>query len=385
MGSYHQMGHDSWNLITEKHLNNYQGIILSPVNEPYTSLPTKIANLRKTKPDIEIVLDPQYYQPASERGHLAEWPHFSDEADTVNLSDSSWWSKKLVALVDVAITVGANSICTPAVMPRIFDDDYYRWVVDVTNSLDTAASVKGIEVLVTSIVNLSELARKGRPEAIASILTSTDVSRVYLVLFDDLGPRRQREDVQALAGAMFLIKLLENAQTKVLVAFSGLDMMLWKAAGASHVATGKFFNLRRFVLGRFDDDSQAGGRVLPYWTDGELVTWLREEDVRLLDSKGFVDRSKVSSNPYSSEILEILDEGSGKAWVGASWRQYMFWFQETEIEISLIDGAAAKKMLKIADISWGKINSADIYLYDRVNTGDWIRPWLNAISAFEAK
>lgn len=379
MGAYHQMGHDSWNLVGEKPLHRFEGLILSPVNDSPDAVTQKLSQLRERKQNLDIILDPQFYEPRSARGHLIHWPHFSDDVDTVNLQDMNWWEKRSEALSSVASIIGANAICSPATIPRLYDDDYYRWTVDCANITAKHASDRGLGILLTAIVRLPELAHKGRSETVASILTSTGIDRIYLVLSDDIPPRTQRTDVEGLAGAIKLIRLLENAGTRVLVAFSGLDMILWKAAGASGVASGKFFNLRRFVPGRFEEDGAEGGRVVPYWTDTRLITWLREDDIRLLDKNALIDRPDVIANPYSERILEILDAGTGEPWVRYGWRQYLYWFQETEAAISN-DSKIAKMMLRNADSAWGNVNDSEIYLYDRQNTGDWIRPWLNAVN-----
>jgi len=377
MGVYHQMGHDSWNLVSEKALHGFDGLILSPVNDPPDVVEQKLKKLGKLREKIEVILDPQFYKPGSDRGHLAAWGHFSSDVDTVNLNDLAWWEKRSQALVKAAITVGADSICSPAMLARVFSDDYYRWTVQCADRLAHLASEAGQDVLLTAIVRLPELAQKGKPESIASILTSTDISRIYLVIWDDLGPRDQRVDVEGLAGAVRLIKLLEDAGTQVLVAFSGLDMLIWKGAGASATATGKFFNLRRFVPGRWDDPVE-GGRVVPYWTDDHLITWLRETDVRLLDRQGLIDRPGAAKNPYSVEILKIVDAGMGEPWVKFGWRQYLYWFKELESVLSA-DSNAIESILKAADARWGEVSKSRILLLDRENTGDWIRPWLNAI------
>ena len=377
MAVYHQMGHDSWNLIDEKSLHGYSGIVLSPVNDPPENVVTRLSKLGKRRDKLEIILDPQFYKPSSDRGHLASWSHFSDDVDTVNLGDISWWEKRCNSLVATARDIGANAICSPAMLPRVYDDDYYRWTVDCAQRLQDAAAAQGLDTLLTAIVRLQELAKKGTPQRIASILTSNRISRLYLVLYDDLGPREQRTDFEALAGAINLIRLLEDAGTRVLVAFSGLDILLWKAAGASDAATGKFFNLRRFVPGRWEDASE-GGRVVPYWTDGLLITWLREDDVKLLDKQGLIDRESTASNPYAQRILEVIDSGMGEAWMALGWRQYLHWFMEVEAAIDH-NHSIAHQLLVAADSHWGEVNGSGIYLFDRQNTGDWIRPWLNAI------
>lgn len=377
MAAYHQMGHDSWNLISEKNLRNYAGLILSPVNDSPDDVITKLASLGKKRKSLEVILDPQFYKPQSDRGHLANWDHFSEEVDTVDLGNVAWWKKQCKSLVSTATKIGANSICSPTIIPKVYSDDYYRWTVDCAELLYQAASDKSVNVLITAVVRLSELSQKAAPQRIASVLTSSNISRVYLVIFDDLGPRQQRSDFEELAGAVSLIRLLEEAGTRVLVAFCGLDVILWKAAGATDAATGKFFNLRRFVPGRWEDAAE-GGRVVPYWTDDFLIAWLREDDVRLLDREGLIDRDNAVSNPYSTKILEILDEGSGTAWVALGWRQYMHWFMEVESSISQ-DKSVARQFLTAADTRWAEVSASGVYLFDRQNTGEWIRPWLNAI------
>lgn len=377
MGAYHQMGHDSWNLVNEKALLGYDGIVLSPVNDSPEAVEARLKKLGKLRDKIEVILDPQFYKPSSDRGQLAAWGHFSDDVDTVNLTDMSWWEKRGKALVKVASDIGADAVCSPAMLARLFNDDYYRWTVECANRLAKHASEKGQDVLLTTIVRLPELAQKGKPESIASILTSTDISRIYLVILDDLGPREQRVDVEGLAGAVKLIKLLEDAGSRVLVAFSGLDVLIWKAAGATSAATGKFFNLRRFVPGRWEDAAE-GGRVVPYWTDEHLITWLREADVRLLDRHKLVDRAGASKNPYSLEILKIIDAGEGEAWVALGWRQYLYWFKEVEAAISTKHNEA-ELILAGVDKKWGMVTKSGVLLLDRENTGDWIRPWINAI------
>lgn len=377
MAVYHQMGHDSWNLIDEKSLHGYAGIILSPVNDSPDDVATRLTKLGKRRDNLEVILDPQLYKPSSDRGQLTQWKHFSEDVDTVDLGNQIWWDRQCESLVATACEIGANAICSPAMLPRVYDGEYYRWTVDCAERLLGIASEQKISTLLTAVVRIQELAHKGASERIASILTSNSISRLYLVLFDDLGPRDQRKDFEALAGAIRLIRLLEQAGTRVLVAFSGLDVLLWKAAGATDAATGKFFNLRRFVPGRWEDAAE-GGRVIPYWTDDLLVTWLREDDVRLLDMNGLIDRENAASNPYSVRILEILDAAKGEAWVALGWRQYLHWFMEVEGAISR-DRSTAHRMLVAADTRWGEVSAAEIYLFDRQNTGDWIRPWLNAI------
>jgi len=44
-------------------------------------------------------------------------------------------------------------------------------------------------------------------------------------------------------------------------------------------------------------------------------------------------------NPFSVQIFDILRGGTGKAWQGLSWRQYLRWVANTEAQLSAPDEA----------------------------------------------
>ncbi|WP_175813108.1 hypothetical protein [Burkholderia contaminans] len=378
MGVYHQMGHDSWNLIDRPELQRYSGLILSPVNNSQIEVSDRLDQLGFTRNLIDIILDPQLYKPRSDRGKLATWPYFPNDLDSADLTKVSWWVQRGETLIKCARQLGTTAICSPAMLPRVFDDAYYSHVVDIANQLHPIACDSKLEILLTAIVDLKTLTQTNSPHRIATVLTRTKVSRVYLIFLDDLKPRQQRTDYESLSNAATLITLLESAGTKVIVGFSGLDGILWKHAGATDLATGKFFNLRRFVPGRWDDAAD-GGKPAPYWTDDGLIAWLREPDVQLLLNVELIDRQAASRNPHSAEILQILDSKSGTPWLAIGWRQYLYWFQEMEQSIGR-DPSLALKLLLAADKKWGEIEKSRIQLYDRLTDGEWIRPWINAIT-----
>ena len=378
MSTYHQMGHDSWNLISEAELGEFGGLILSPVNDSPADVTAKVRAIREKKPELDVILDPQFYKPQSEKGKLGEWAHFDGVVDTTDLSDLNWWRVKCEKLKEEALRIGATSIASPAVIPRTYDSAYYDHAVQCADMLADLIASSDLAVVLTVIVRLPELGAPNAAEQIASIVTRTDIGRIYLVFFDDTQPRQQYADAPALAGAMRLIGLLESAGSSVLTAFCGLEVLLWKTAGATDAATGKFFNLRRFAPGRWAESTE-GGRQYPYWLDQDYLTLFRENDMQLLLREGLIDRVSAAKNPYSVKILEILDANLGTAWVGLGWRQYMSWFRE--IEDGLTTGiSSAADVLRSADAKWADLDRMGILLFERGNTGAWIRPWLNALT-----
>ena len=156
--------------------------------------------------------------------------------------------------------------------------------------------------------------------------------------------------------------------------------MLWKAAGASSCATGKFFNLRRFTSSRFEEPSQGGGQ-LPYWFHLPLVAFLREADVLRLRQSGRLALGDPA-NSASMEILEQFDTSPGTAWLAKSWRQYMWEFADLERRIAegVMDPA---QLLASAERAWLGLEDSGFLMEEPRNDGTWLRPWRRALVEYQ--
>jgi hypothetical protein len=375
MAAYLQQGHGSWGLLEEPAVGTYDGIVLSPVNDGPDSVRAGLARLGEQRSRYEVILDPQLYNPAIDKGKLNEWSYYPADFATANHADVSWWSDRGRDIVSQAAELGVNAICSPAMFPRHFTDDYYRFTVEVADSTAQHATDHGIDTLLTAIVPLKDLSNPGRAMQIASILSSSDCERIYLTfLAEDVQPREPLCDGQGLPTAVHLVRLLSR-QMRVHVAFCSHDLVLWKLAGAADVSSGKYFNLRRFTPGRWQDD-ESSGRVVSYWNEGKLGTLLRDQDVLRLDREGWFEGRVFTSNPSGAEILEILRSGSGKPWQKLSWQQYLRWVHNAEERFSA-DGEAVAAIERW-DRNWTQIDRMRVKFTDRFNDGSHIRIWLNA-------
>jgi hypothetical protein len=198
-------------------------------------------------------------------------------------------------------------------------------------------------------------------------------------------PRRELRDDSELAGAMSLISLLEETGEPVLVSHCSSDMLLFKAAGATHCATGKFFNLRRFTRSRFEEPEETGGGQLPYWFERSLIAFLREADILRLKANDYDNlvAQGASNNHWAKQILTSLAKSSGTAWVRLGWRQYLSWFGKTERELEKSNAPQVlREWLKSAEASWLDLEENDILMEEPRNNGDWIRPWRQALAKF---
>lgn len=376
MAAYLQMGHDSWNLIDDADVGKYAGIVLSPVNDGPTSVRDRLTRIGAARADMEVILDPQLYNPAANRGLLSEWSYYPVDFETADHSDPRWWASRGREVVADAANLGLQAVCTPAFLSRRYDDDYYRFIVDIGNEVRVEASRAGLDTLLTVIIPIRDLANPVRAYEIASIVSSSDCDRVYLTfLVEDIAQREPILDTAGLATAVHLLRLL-SLQLRIHVAFCSHDLVMWKFSGATDVSTGKFMNLRRFSPSRWQEDDTVG-RINSYWNEGSLLTLLRDQDVLRLDRAKWYDGEMFADNPAAARIINTLRTGAGEAWLKHSWRQYLRWV--STVEEQWRDPNEAELSLQSSDRKWGELARDRIQLLDRFNEGVHVRAWLNAV------
>jgi hypothetical protein len=383
MPAYQQLGHQAANLLEDARLITYRGAVLSPVNYAPVDLRPICEKAIQRRSSIDLVFDPQLYFPRSNRGQLRTWSYFPSEFDTADANAQEWWDGIVNRLVADANELGCTAICSPAEIPRIYADAYYARVVATGQTLQQAVSGSSIRALQTIVVPLSELAARDRALEIASIASGTCCREIYLVIVGTTDPRRELADAEELKGAMLLIAALQSARLSVFVAFASTDMLLWKAAGASNCGTGKFFNLRRFTVSRFEEPKE-GGSALPYWCEEGLVAFLRDSDLLRVRQRGLLS-SASQANPFAQEILENLDQKPPNPWIALGWRQYLYWFADAESRVA--DGELdVSALLKSAEDTWQAIEDAQppLLMAEPRNSGSWLRQWRRALAEYAA-
>jgi len=375
MSAYHQMGHDSQNLLGE--VSGYRGAIVSPVNETESDALAMIAE--HGSDTFEFILDPQLYFPQrGDRGQLSSWNYFPSDFDTADMSSAAWWRPICEKLAATGVRLDAKAICSPALYSEAaLTNEYYEAMRGHASTLVATIPSGGPRVLQTVLVRLADLTERKRVQEIASVVSSTKAEGVYLVFLSDVKPRLEIRNEEQLKGAMRLIAALEKSSLPVLVGCCSTDVVLWKAAGATSCATGKFANLRRFTPGRFGD-SEDGGKNMAYWLEDALIAFIRGSDIARIQPHGM---GAPGDNPFCAKILAQFASDPGKPWVGLGWRQYMAWFANMEHRLSM-DPTQAKALIRAAEKRWATLEGEDVFMEEKHNDGEWLRPWLRAVVEF---
>jgi hypothetical protein len=380
MGVYLQLGDRSVNLLREQRLHLYRGAILSPVNYPEHEVKKQIATHQGF--GYELIFDPQLYFPKSARGQLPNWAHYPKDVDSADTVSDAWWSERISVLSEVVKRLGPGAVCSPATSSRVFSASYYARMIAVADELRDSLKPTGIDVLPTVIANLRDHSDRRKVSETASIVTRSSAERVYLVFSTEVDPRRELFEAEDIAGGLRLIRALEESGIKVLLGFTSSDIILWKAAGATHCASGKFFNLRRFTPSRWDPPAGGGGQI-EYWFEEALLAFLREPDLVKVKSRGMLSEHS-NGNPFARMILDMLAAAQNTApdaWLSESWTQFLYWFQD--VEQRLREGkVTADQLLATAASNWDRLTAEGVFFDENPNDGHWINRWQQALRAF---
>lgn len=378
MSVFHQMADKSQNLLDDEYLVDYVGAVISPVNYTEDETRNHVERLRmRSGGSFEFVLDPQLYFPDSEEGVLPGRRFFPSEFRSGDYMSAKYWTDIAKEVAVVGKDLRAQYVASPAVVPKIYDDAYFELMTTVATSFADNADDRFIPMQSVIVSTRDLAATSDRAMIVASIVAATSCRWIYLMLDTDIRPRLELSDASRLTAVMKLISALERAGKRILIGYCSSDLILWKTAGATACATGKFFNVRRFTRSRFEDKEEGGGN-LPYWFEESLLAFVRAADFKRLAGEKLLSNATIR-NPLATEVLNAIEKDA--AWVKWSWVAYLWWFADVEKRLSA-GGTTAKDLLKVAKKVWTELDSREVYMSERLNTGEWVQSWLQADADF---
>lgn len=378
MGVFHQIGHDCINLVGERPLNPFSGLIWSPVN--YRE--DKVTAFNRSLPqNFARIFDPQLYFPDGEKRNLLAWDYYPEDFETTDNTNPVYWDEISKALIRTCQRTGCNTLCSPTPIPKQCNNGYYDFFTSRTSTLVELAKDSGISILQTVVIKLDDIDGDDCVKKIATIISRSSATGIYLIFSSSITPRRELKTPEELTAVMKLIYLLKQCSKKVIVGFCSSDFILWRYAGADDIATGKYFNLRRFTANRFlEEEAGGGGGQLSYMFDKSYLAFFREGDILRLDKKRLLD-PEIELNPYNASILNIVRSPSHKAWVALSWKSYLYSMMLLESTLKNNDKQIVD-LLATAEQNWERIKDNNILMEEVQNNGSWIRRWRIALNDF---
>lgn len=371
MSVFHQLGHQADNLISDPLIGKYDGVVLSPVD--YDMSNTRRIIRQHCSGTFECIFDPQLYVVDSGRMRDSDWAYFPTDVDSADPSDDGWWNRLNDAISSTIENLDIGSVASPIVISKRFSPEYYWHCVRTGDSLKERLG-SSRNVLQSVMVDFKTVPTMDEINTIASVVSATRTDGL-LMIFDFGTPGRIAvSDSTTLELAARLIKLLRQSGLRVVMAYCGSEMVLWRQAGCEHFATGKYWNLRRFAARRWaKKENGFVPNTAPLWFEPSLLGFLSNADVKRLSARGLLPDSSLN-HPASKEILAQWDSDKPTAWKAHAWKQFMSWFREYDSNPHP-GHASFDDYLASIEMSWAELRSENVLLEDPTNNGNWVRQW----------
>lgn len=369
MESYLQLGWASDNLLEESSALGFSGAIISPVDLEQSKVESRIKACSSL--GLDFVLDPQLFIPADPVRSLSEWSFWPDVFKTQDSSDIKSWHQLADQVLECADSIGCNTIASPAILPKVFDDEYYSFFASVDKHARDSAP-DGISVLQTVIVEADRLVDESNVYKIASLVSAHRADGYYLIFLDPQQPRPASSDVESLVNQAKLIRALRSTGARVVVGHTFVDAILFGAAGASACATGKYLNVRNFEIKRFKPPRSGGGQKT-YWFEESVLNLVAVEDMTSLAADGLLSEHTLY-NRYIDEVRTCITQN--RPWLRLSWLQYLNWFSIRACSVTPNNGLADDLLLS-ARKTFEKVRDERIDLHDTVND-KFVRAFIRA-------
>ncbi|MGA9497435.1 MAG: hypothetical protein WBV41_16365, partial [Terriglobales bacterium] len=164
----------------------------APLNYTPSETEQQVSELKKA--GRFTLLDPYLYHPQSDKGQLPKWSYYPKDVDTADLSSASWWSPLVNGVAKAAVETGVDAVCSPAIVPKIFSDDFYSQIVEHGSQLQDVLKGTKIRPFQTVVANLPELTAPDRVMTIASIISQSPIEDCVLAFISNVEPRRELGD-----------------------------------------------------------------------------------------------------------------------------------------------------------------------------------------------
>ena len=293
---------------------NLKGVILSPKDEGVERLEHYINELSGSYPDIEIMVDPQFYVSTISEpklGHLEEYPYFESELSRLQFIKPTDIRNYVKNTLDYQLRTSVTRILTPTVMVDNLSNPWSQIALSLAMESVEYYSRKGDSrpLYISLCIDEIALTDKENLDEYLDMLSILEVDGFYIIVKREKTGMISSLDPIRLSNLMYFTHVLANYnEYDVVFGYTDLLGLPLFAAGSSAVSSGWFNTLKCFNISRFQPSS-GGRRPRARYTSKSLINSIlvipelstiydagRIEDVIL----GNLYDSRMKNNPASA-------------------------------------------------------------------------------------
>lgn len=383
---YHQIGYNSiWNFQSLKDDNTGQGVVFSPrflSPDDIKKLPGQVVR--------NSIFDPQFFQPNTALGKLAEYDFFPDRvAAGFKTSDYSedFAKESAERCVDFQIENDFRYVVIPTRystgMPTSFIDNQQELFVNpFLSALSERQSSKKV---VLQLVLNDNMVKDGEYAAdLLNWVTGIEMlSGVYLIVEVNPRPKQIADTDLLFATLMFIDALVQNG-LEVILGYLNTEAVLLSIAHPTIVTIGIYENTRMFNIRNFEErekTKQQGPTARLYVS--KLLQWVSHPYIGAI-RRALKDEPNIfDSNKYQAQMFQ-----PSYRWHFTKPELYkhgLLVLEQQLRNIGTLEGQerfeAVREIIRNAMSYYDRIEAGGVVL-DRDSSGQHLPAWLTAANQF---
>ncbi len=386
---YFQMGHGQLEMIPNLiSLGIGDGIILSPKDVKFNRCEKFVKDVRKIKPDISIIFDPQFYFPKFDHDNVVSYPYYIDNFETDDFYSNSSKQKEFHnKLVETQLIFDADIILTPAIYRKTFSLANFRQSLDFANEFREVAESEGRPIYLTLQFHIRTLLDSDYFDKILSLVTNLGYKGIYLVLELEEEEKFLWTNQANMYLVMKFLHHLVNNNIDIIMGYSAQSIIPMLVTGITKYASGHHRNLRTFETERWSKEKEVRTPKDKYYSHKLLTDLDIDSDLELLfQRKNDLYELIRSPSPFDNSLFDG-DSPATIPWRRYSYRHYIYCCDQMKTEVSSPDKSKryteAIEILENADNLFSSLKKRGVSFKRRVNDGSHIRGWIAALNAYE--
>ena len=358
------------------------GVILSPRVYKLNQIENHSKEIKELGGDI--LFDPQFYQPHTEREKLLEFPYWEKLDFNTSTFDESTASSFCQSCIEYQVnTLGVSKILIPGRYSNSIDE---YWLEMHHNFAETAHSLDiGVPTYSTIALGPDVILNDEVFNSVLDEVTAYPTDGIYFVF-------RHPQDNFLIQDENILYNLLNGllsirlSQKDIILGYSNQQSLIFAIAGVETMASGNFRNTRCFNPEIFDVQEETDQQRATWYYDANTLSEFRIASLSLAFRRGLQNYFGPVCE-YCRPLLESGDPASVRWGEPAAFRHFLYELRRQWLELA--DESASSVIAN----SIGLIETANSNLNELVSRGfhlgersfnQSVNPTFSALRAFTA-
>lgn len=361
--------------------NPNTGVIMSPRNCTREQIERHANELHERS--VEVLFDPQFYQPRTERENILNYPYWNDlNFETVDFSTRGA-SELCRGVITYQIEkLNVSEIILPGRFSNVVSED---WLDTQYAFADTANSMATDRLIYSTVAIGPDVVRdRNALDRLLNEVVSYPVDGIYFIV--------QSPRDFLVSDELFLYNILDAllsirlSNKKILLGYANQQSLIFGAAGVTSFATGNFRNVRSFNPDTFDVQEQSERQRATWYYDGNMLSEFRPQTLGLAYQRGLSGRFGPITE-FSRSLLEASNPAIVPWGEPLAFRHYLTVINRQWSEVLNVPESQRVKyvigLIEHVGEQLAQLERDGIRLGDR-SFKQVVEPTLNALTSFKA-